>query len=139
MQVVWIVLLFVVFDLITLPIVLRMIIGGTWKPVADRYPPMEVNADAISKKNQSIKIGAVNLGFSCNISVDEQALHLHPARWIGWMKLTPISIPWEAIRPIKQGRFQSKVKLDHQTFYGPTWALELAFVDGANTDTNDSL
>ncbi len=134
MQVIWFVLIFVAIDLITLPIVLRAIIGNIWKPIADRYPPMEVKTDAISKKNQSIKIGAVNLGFSCDIAVDEQALHLSPTRWLRWMKLSPISIPWQAMTPIKQGSRQSKVKLDHQTLYGPAWALELAFVD----DTTDT-
>ena len=130
----WFVILVVGFDLVIVPIVLRAVLGGVWKPLARNYPPIAVEDGAIQKRNQSIRIGAVNLGMSVHIAVDATAMHLEPARWISWVGMSPISIPFDAMTPIRQGRYASRVKLGKQVLTAPVWALELAIVRNETQD-----
>ncbi len=123
----WIIIAFVVaLDLVVIPLVLRLAIGGLWKPIAQAHPPIEPAPDAVTRRYQSFKAGIVNLGFSFHVSVDESSLHLRPTGIGRLVGLTPASVPWSTITPRQRGRFAHTVVIAGKTIAGPKWCLELA-------------
>lgn len=130
-----VVLLVVLVDVTVVPLIVMAVVNGTWSPLADRYPAQPVPADAIRRDFQSYKVGLMNLGMMVHTAVDEKHLHLLPARLGRWMRMRPVSVPWEAVEPVRlRGTKYAEVKIGKETVTGPAWALGLAFGDSAGDD-----
>jgi len=104
-----------------------MILRNKWNALADSFPSVDVLPDAVTKRNQSIKLDWFNLGWSFHISADEQYLHLVPSRL---MRLffrvnTCLSIPWHAMKHLSSGRMYSKARIGRNTITAPKWCLDL--------------
>ncbi|MCC7388000.1 MAG: hypothetical protein IT431_04445 [Phycisphaerales bacterium] len=131
-SVVLIVALVILADLVIVPLIVMAVVSGTWSPLADRYPAQALGADAVRRDFQSYKVGIMNLGFSIHTAVDERHLHLLPAMLGRWMRMRPVSVPWEAVEPVRRrGAKYAEVRIGKETVVGPAWALGLAFGDSA--------
>ncbi len=123
-----IVVLFVIVDLV---IAFGLIAGSlklVWNPLHLAYPPRTPADDAVRKKLQSFRIGLLNLSYCIHTAVDENHLHLTPAKVVRWLGGKPTSIPWEAIEVLKQSRIGKSmtVRVGTRRLKGPAWCLELA-------------
>ncbi len=124
---IWIIIgFFVLFDLVVIPLVLRMAVKGLWNPIGRAHPPVEPAPDAVTKRYQSFKSGVLSLGLSINVSVDDDYLHLRPSKIGKLLGLAPASVPWEAISLKKQRRSTCIVTIARKEIAGPRWCLELA-------------
>jgi hypothetical protein len=122
----YLIVTFIVFDLIFVSLVITGLVRMNWTGLAKSYPPVAPDADAVEKKFQSIKLGMCNFGSCIHIAADERFLHLTPASLMQKLGATPISIPWTDIRIVKLGTKWSKVTVQRQTLQGPAWCLNLA-------------
>lgn len=113
-------------DLLIVPLILRVVIGSAWNPLASRYPAVEPAPDAVRKNFQSFKIGMVNMGMSVHVAVDDHDLHMFPARLLRWCGAKPISIPWNEVELVKPGKRWVRAKIGGQDVLGPAWCLGLA-------------
>jgi hypothetical protein len=113
-------------DLLIVPLVLRMIIGAAWNPMANHYPAVEPAPDAVRKNFQSFKLGMISMGMSIHVAVDDQYLHMFPAKLLRWCGAKTISVPWNEIELVKPGKKWVRVKIGSQDVYGPAWCLGLA-------------
>lgn len=129
-SVTWVIIIVVLADLVFVPFLVFALVRGMWSPLADRHPAQPIAPDAVRRNFQSYKIGLMNLGGMLHTAVDERYLHLLPAAVGRWARMRPVSIPWEAIQPVRRrGRRYAEVKIGTDRVIGPAWALDLAFDD----------
>jgi len=107
--VLYIILGFVVFDLLIALVVVRSVIVTNFGPLAKDFPdeePDEAFRDDAApwRRGQSFAMGLLNLGFSMAVRVDGHAVRLRPEPWVRWMGLRRLSIPRSAITPEGQRR-----------------------------------
>jgi len=124
-----------------IPVIAMLAFHMLWRPIFAKYPAQRPTLDAVSRRYQSFSVGIVNMGFSINVSTDEEFLHLDPL-WL-WQVLgaTPASVPWTALSPathsamvIGLGRV---VRLDGHTIAGPRWCFERVFDAGESQTVDD--
>ena len=120
------VVLIVVGDLILVPMIIHSMTRSAWRPLMERYPPVEPGDEAVSRNFQSFRFGLLNLGLSVHVTVDDHALHLRQAKIIRWAGAREVSIPWTEIELVKLGRRQSTANIAGATVIGPTWCLSIA-------------
>lgn len=126
----WVVLAVCVFDLLLVPLIIRAMVTGVWGPLMRKHPPAPLGEESVRKDFQSYRVGLMNLGYCVHTTADTHHLHLEPVRFMRWLGMKPVSIPWEAIEPLKvRGKRWAKVKVDAQTVWGPLWALQMVFPD----------
>ena len=123
----WVILAVVAFDLFLLPLIIWAIVNGSWTPLVKRFGHTAPAPDAVRRNFQSYKVGLLNLGLMIHTAVDDQHLHLIPAALGRWMRMRPVSIPWDDIEPRKLGKRAATIKVAGETVHGPAWALGLAF------------
>lgn len=129
--VVWVIVAISAADLVVVLLLVRVAIGGTWRPLAEAFPAREPGEGAVRKTFQSYRLGIINLGYSIHTTVDAEHLHMEPAGFARAFGLRAVSVPWGEVRPVKlRGRRWADVKIGNQTLMGPRWALEMAFVEG---------
>jgi hypothetical protein len=107
--------------------IIRFLMSRCWGHLPRAFPRRPPREDAVRRNFQSFQLGLCNFGFCIHVAVDEQYLHLEPARLIRLLGAGPASIPWESIRltgPPRRGWLTAQVG-DRQ-FLGPAWCLELA-------------
>lgn len=120
----------VAFYGVILPLILRLVLGGTWRPLWAAHPGVAPAEGAVRRGFQSYKLGIVNLGFMIHTEVDERYLHLQPALFGRLCGMRRVSAPWEAVEPVKRiGKRYAEVRIAGQRLFGPAWALGLAFGD----------
>jgi hypothetical protein len=109
-------------------VLLSMIMRLAWWPIARRWPARSPASTAVRRNFQSYRLGLLNLGYCIHTAVDENYLHLIPARAIRWLGGRPMSVPWSAISLKKRRRNARHLaaRIDGITLRGPAWALELA-------------
>lgn len=119
---------FIVLDLLFAWFLIWAIMRAGWRPMTIRYPAREPAPNAVRRNFQSFRFGIMNLTFSVHVAVDEDHLHLMPARILRWCGAGPASIPWSAIRPGKpvMGGKWMRASIDKNGVVGPTWCLSLA-------------
>ncbi len=118
--------LIVVGDLILVPMIIQSLTRSAWRPLMEQYPPVEPGDEAVTRTFQSFRFGIVNMGLSVHVTVDDNALHLRPAKIIRWAGAREVSIPWGEIELVKVGKRQSTVTIAGATINGPTWCLSIA-------------
>lgn len=126
--VVAIVVVLVTTDIIIVGALFGSLRSTMWKPLSDAFPARPPAADAVRKEFQSISIGIFNLGLCAHLTVDDEYLHIDPAAFLRWFRMTGMSIPWESVRPKKRSRFfkQVTVRIRNADITGPAWAFGLA-------------
>jgi len=127
------ILIFLLADLLLLPILIGVFVRGAFEPLANRFPAAEPEPDAVERRNQSFRINLVNLGWSVHVAVDSRFLHLTPASLFRRIGAKPTSIPWEELEIVRRrGRYVT-AKVGSTKITGPEWCFELASVgpDGA--------
>lgn len=135
--VVWVIVAVCLFDLLFVPLLVAAVVSTTWSPLADRYPGQPPEPDAVRRNFQSYKIGILNLGMMVHTAADERHLHLLPAALGRWMRMRPVSVPWEAIEPVRlRGKKYAEVRIGAESVTGPAWALGLAFGESAGEDAD---
>jgi len=121
-----VVILFMLAELVAMPMIVRVIVSRRWAAIPDKFPPTEPAPDAVTRRFQSFRAGVMNLGFSIDASVDDACLHLRPSKIGRVIGVRPASIPWESITPVSQGRTSRIVKIAGVKLMGPKWCLQLA-------------
>ncbi|HZW09531.1 MAG TPA: hypothetical protein VFF69_06490 [Phycisphaerales bacterium] len=125
---VWAILAFSAIEAAVALAVVRALVRGVWRPLEDAYPARAPAGGAVRKPFQSYRFGILNLGSSVHTTVDAEHLHLEPVRFVRWLGVTPVSVPWDAVRPVRmRGRRCADVDIGGQMITGPRWALELVF------------
>ncbi len=120
--------LFVACELFVALTIVSLIVRASWKPLEADFPARQPNTASYGRKFQSFAIGLVNYGYSIHVVIDDECLHLRPIWLVSRFGLKPVSIPWEAIQPIKYAKSTRKtmrVKIRKQTITGPKWCFEL--------------
>ena len=135
----WLIVLFVVIDLL---VAFSLIAGSLkllWNPLHSAYPPRTPADDAIRKELQSFRIGLLNLSYCIHTAVDGNHLHLTPATLVRWLGAKPTSIPWDAIEVLKRSRFGQSmiVRVGKRRIAGPAWCLGLAEPVDCSDGTQD--
>jgi hypothetical protein len=129
---VWIffgVLALVACETLLISLVLKATIGRTFSTLAEKYPPVEPGSDAVERKFQSFKFGAINAGLSVHVAVDSDYLHLRPARVLWWVGAREISVPWDVIDLGAKRGYSRRATIGSLKMIGPAWALDLAEPD----------
>jgi hypothetical protein len=129
---VWIffgVLALVACETFLIAFVLKATIGRAFSTLAEKYPPVEPGADAVERKFQSFKFGAINAGLSVHVAVDSDYLHLRPARVLWWVGAREISVPWDVIDLGAKRGYSRRATIGSLKMIGPAWALDLAEPD----------
>lgn len=125
---------YVIVQLILVWTMIGFIFRKLWSGIAKDFPPREVIEPSIYRPFQSFEINAMSLGSSVHVSLDDECLHLRPAKLVRWMGLTPISIPWEqieidqaAVPKIKRRFFPNMIKarIGKHKIVGPRWCFEM--------------
>jgi hypothetical protein len=118
----------VIFDLALVGGIMWWAVNAVWRPLRQRYPARDVAPDAVRRNFQSFRFGAINFGGCIHVAVDEDHLHLIPARLLRWFGASTVSIPWASIaitgRP-RLGRILP-ASFDGRSVAGPAWCLRLA-------------
>ena len=124
----WIIVLFVIIDILVACSLIAGSLKLLWNPLHLAYPPRTPADDAVRKQLQSFRIGLLNLSYCIHTAVDENHLHLTPATLVGWLGAKPTSIPWDAIEVLKRSRFGQSmiVRVGKRRIAGPAWCLGLA-------------
>jgi hypothetical protein len=118
----------IIFDAILVLVILPRWIRSMWKPIADRFPPVEPQPDAIRRSFQSFKIGIMNFGWSMHVAADSRHLHLYPVLIMRMFGTTPVSIPWDQLHPTRKG-----ARVGPHDFIMPRW-LRTIIADEATSD-----
>jgi hypothetical protein len=112
---------------VVMGIIVPALVRGSWGTLERRFPPRAPAPDAVRREFQSFSFGMLNLGSSVHVAVDGECLHLFPAWLARRLGCGPMSVPWEAIRPLGPGAFRtSKAMIGATRVTGPAWCLELA-------------
>ncbi len=131
----WLILIILGADLVVVPLLVWAMVNALWAPLAQRYPARPIAPDAVRRDFQSYKIGLLNLGGMLHTAVDDAHLHLLPAAFGRLCRMRPVSVPWEAIEPVRRrGKRHAEVKFGKETVVGPSWALGLAFGEAPADD-----
>ncbi len=117
---------FIAVDAMIVLVVGRLLVSTLWKPLAHGHEHVEPLPDAVRKNFQSFRIATANFGFCVHVAVDENRLHLLPARFLRWFGARPMSIPWDQVNLKKRGGHWSSVKIGKRSVHGPAWCLNLA-------------
>ena len=127
----WIIVLFIIADVLVAGGAIATCLRLLWHPLYLTYAPQSPANDAVRKQFQSFRVGVLNLGYSIHVAVDENHLHLIPAKVLRWLGAKPTSIPWHAIEFIKRSRFTKSaiVRIGKRRIVGPIWCLQLAETD----------
>ena len=124
----WMVLVFVVAELAIGLTVVRMLLGNAWRPLQTAFPSQAPLEPHYRRNFQSFSFGLINAGFSIHVIVDDQYLHLIPAKYLRMMGLLPVSVPWSEIQMhAKQPSFgrQARAHLGKTEVVGPAWCFEM--------------
>ncbi|MCC6659716.1 MAG: hypothetical protein IT437_02395 [Phycisphaerales bacterium] len=97
-----------------------------WSRLTQGFPASPIGPGAVRRNFQSFAAGMYNLGFCVHVAVDENYLHLLPARVIRWSGGKASSVPWESVVLVKPGARVTRVRIGSSVISGPTWCLEMA-------------
>jgi len=128
MSIPWLVAGIIVFDLAFTYFLIWAIMRNAWKPLMVKYPAQEHGEDAVTRNFQSFKFGLISMVCCIHVTVDENCLHLNPARLVRYFGAGPISIPWDSLQDFKRkpGSRWAEIRMDRTRVMGPAWCLELA-------------
>jgi hypothetical protein len=107
--------------------------ASSWNVMAREFPGVEPSPDAVRRSFQSFAMGIFNMGWCVHVAVDDERLHLMPARLMRVAGAKTISVPWdrvEYVRAPRRGR-GACVRIAKRELMGPAWALDLAKGEGA--------
>lgn len=128
----WIIIAFVVFDLIVAFIVARGFTKSMFGELGRIYPPTEPGYLEHDRRAQSFSVGLLNFGFSVRVRVDERSVHLSPEPWMFWTGMPKASIPIEKIKATGQAKkswmahsFEIDSDRSHIELRGPKWLWSL--------------
>ncbi len=107
--------------------IIRFVMSRCWGHLPRSFPPQPAREDAVRRTFQSFRLGQCNFGYCIHVAVDEEFLHLEPARLIRWLGAGTASIPWSAIRLTGPPRGEwLTAQVADRKFMGPAWCLQLA-------------
>ena len=131
-QIAIVVALFIVLDVVVIGGIAFGMVHFLWRPLLERFPPIEPAEDAVRRPYQSFNINLLNLGWSVHVTADEAALHLEPVRPLRAIGFRPLSIPWDDIEYVRpRGARGAEVRVGRETIRGPSWCLDLARPEAA--------
>ena len=121
--------IFVICDAIVVSSIIYWM-ASCLREIPAKFPFTPPLPGAVRREFQSFHIDMFGVGWGYHVEVDEDHLHLFPAKMERWLGITPASIPWSAIKPISTGRWRCKVKIGKWDVSGPKWCLDLAGKQG---------
>lgn len=120
---------FVFMDLIVVTTLIRSLVAPL-QELAKQFPAREPAAQAVRREFQSFRFGMMDAGWGIHVAVDDQHLHLSPARLERMFRVPAMSVPWAHVKLVKRGERRTKVRVEGEKekveIIGPTWCLELA-------------
>lgn len=128
-QVLLLVGIFALVDLVVVGAVFQMA-AHYWNELGKGCDYVQPRPGSVRKDFQSMKIGVFNYGSCLHIAVDENHLHLYPAKIIRWVGGRSFSIPWDKVEP-DASRPQRRLwpaRVNGQKVLAPAWALRIATV-----------
>lgn len=111
-------------DSILIMTVISAVIFVQWKPLALQFPPRKFIEPTYRRRFQSFQVGALGLGFSIHVVLDDECLHLVPIRFLRWFGCDPISIPWASVQILKLFPRQARVRIGKTNVVAPRWCIE---------------
>ena len=117
--------IFVICDAVVVGALVYWMVSNL-REIPAKFPFTPPLPGAVRREFQSFHIDMFGVGWGYHVEVDEDHLHLFPAKMERWLGITPASIPWSAIRLESTGRWTCRVKIDKWNVTGPRWCLELA-------------
>lgn len=117
--------IFVICDAVVVGALIYWMVSNL-REIPAKFPFKPPLPGAVRREFQSFHIDMFSVGWGYHVEVDEDHLHLFPAKMERWLGITPASIPWSAIKPVSTGRWSCKVKIASWDVTGPKWCLELA-------------
>jgi hypothetical protein len=134
----WVIVLIIGIQLSIDAVIVRALLGSashSFNAISDRYPARERLPDAVFRRFQSVRIGAIGIGGCVHIAIDERFIHVDPAWLMRVAGMRPASVPWESIQVVKTTKRWAKVSIGTTTITGPTWCFGLA--PGADAEASD--
>ncbi len=127
-MIVKLIILVAVSDALVAVVALWAVVRFGWKPFAQRFPPRRKDPDAVERRFQSFRLGALSFSFCIHVAADEGHMHLQPAALLRFFGAQTASIPWSSIVIQKQSRTGRSItaKIKQRTLLGPAWCLSLA-------------
>lgn len=106
----------------------RLAVRRGWSRLAERYPARPAAGDAVTRSGQSFRVGLMPFIRGVHVTVDDDHLHLSPARPFAMLGALPISLPWDQVLPTDASPRRGAIRatVDEIDLVGPTWCLELA-------------
>jgi hypothetical protein len=114
----------IAFEIALVITVLGGVIGNAWRAFAKPFPERVLGIPSFRRNFQSIQLGILGLGLSIHIAIDDDGLHLIPARYLRWFGCMPASIAWECIEVVKTWKYQAKIHVGKTTIVLPRWCIE---------------
>ncbi len=127
-MIVKLIILVAVSDALVAVVALWAVVRFGWKPFAQCFPPRRKDPDAVERRFQSFRLGALSFSFCIHVAADEGHMHLQPAALLRFFGAQTASIPWSSIEIQKQRRTGRSItaKINQRTLLGPAWCLSLA-------------
>lgn len=117
------------FDLIVVGAVFGLS-AQIWNGLGKGCTFVEPRPGSVRKDFQSLRIGMFNYGGCVHIAVDEDYLHLYPARVVRVSGGRALSIPWDRVQAdaSRPERRMWPARINGQKVLAPGWAMKIAVV-----------
>ncbi len=86
-----------VMDFMIVGAILHLAVQTLFEPLSKRFPPKQMREDAVEKSFQSMKVGMMNFGMSVHVGVDDQHVHIVPAKIFRWCGAKASSVPMSEV------------------------------------------
>jgi hypothetical protein len=105
-----------------------LLLKAIWLPIQREFPAQTIAVSHFRRNFQSFSFGIFNAGFSFQVAIDDEYLHILPSLYLRVVGCKQASVPWSAIRlqEKQKPRFskQSPAKLGKTEVVGPAWCFE---------------
>lgn len=126
-QVLLLVGVFMLVDLVVVSAVFQMS-AQIWNGLGKGCTYVEPKPGSVRKDFQSMKVGIFSFGSCLHIAVDEDYLHLYPAKIVRMSGGKTFSVPWSLVEA-DASRPQRRMwpgRINGQKVLAPAWALKIA-------------
>ena len=128
----WFLILFIGVDLliaVVVVIALTHSTRGTFDKLAARFPPVEPEPDAITRRFRGFRLNWFNAGFSAHMTADALHLHIKPVGPVRWFGARALSIPWDAMQNPRKAWWAMRTTVAGESLDLPLWCLRMVTPD----------